>query len=115
MDKKSQPENMLSLKICATTWPLLKQNYGHLRGNRLEGYHFRRQQIIEPYIADFYCHQAALIIEIDGAIHQYKLQEDKIRETYLKENGYHVLRFTNQQIFYEMEHVLNKILEILSH
>jgi very-short-patch-repair endonuclease len=40
-----------------------------LRANRLEGFHFRRQQIIEPYIVDFYCHQAALVIEVDGGIH----------------------------------------------
>mgnify|MGYP001252608911 CR=1 FL=1 len=39
-----------------------------LRANRLEGFHFRRQQVIEPYIVDFYCHQAALVIEVDGGV-----------------------------------------------
>lgn len=41
-----------------------------LRANRLEDYHFRRQQIIDGFIVDFYCHRAALIIEVDGPIHK---------------------------------------------
>lgn len=43
--------------------------WARLRANRLQGFHFRRQQIIEPYIVDFYCHQAGLIIEVDGDVH----------------------------------------------
>ncbi|WP_292738042.1 DUF559 domain-containing protein [Nostoc sp. JL31] len=42
----------------------------HLRANRLNGLHFRRQQIINGFIADFYCHSTALVIEVDGKIHE---------------------------------------------
>jgi very-short-patch-repair endonuclease len=107
--KHSLAKNMRSNMTPAET-----KLWAQLRGNRLSGYHFRRQQVIEPYIVDFYCHQSALIIEIDGDIHQYKHQEDKIRENYLKELGYHILRFTNQQIVHELDHVLNTIFETLS-
>ena len=81
-----------------------------LRTNRLNGIHFRRQQVIEPYIVDFYCHQVALIIEIDGDIHQYQQKSDLHREEFLKSRGYRVIRFTNQQVMHNIEHVLEEIL-----
>ena len=87
--------------------------WSQLRRNNLACYHFRRQQIIEPYIVDFYCHQAVLIIEIDGPVHQYKQQENINREIYLNEQGYQIIRFTNQQINCEIDQVLNKIIETI--
>ena len=42
-----------------------------VRTNKLNGLHFRRQQIIDGYMADFYCHQHALIVEVDGSIHEF--------------------------------------------
>lgn len=45
----------------------------HLRRNGLNGLHFRRQQVIDGYIVDFYCHSANLIIEVDGEVHQYQV------------------------------------------
>ena len=42
--------------------------WAHLRRNQLGGYHFRRQQVISGFIVDFYCHRAAVAIEIDGAV-----------------------------------------------
>ncbi len=49
--------------------PAERKLWARLRAGRLEGIHFRRQPIIEPYIVDFYCHQAKRIIEVDGDIH----------------------------------------------
>ena len=48
--------------------PSERKLWARLRAGRLEGIHFRRQQVIEPYIVDFYCHQAALVIEVDGSV-----------------------------------------------
>ena len=42
----------------------------HLRTNRLQGLHFRRQQVFDGFIVDFYCHQSGLVVEVDGAVHQ---------------------------------------------
>ena len=59
-----------------------------LRANRLEGFHFRRQQVIEPYIADFYCHKAQLVIEVDGGIHLEQEDYDRQREADLRGGGH---------------------------
>ena len=66
-----------------------------LKANRLNGLHFRRQQIIGGYIADFYCHQHALIIEIDGNIHELQKEYDADREAKLTAQGFKAIRFTN--------------------
>jgi very-short-patch-repair endonuclease len=57
-----------------------------LRANKL-GVHFRRQQVIEGFIVDFYCHKAALVIEVDGDIHDLQQEEDASREKVLSEMG----------------------------
>ncbi len=53
-----------------------KRLWEQLRGNRLKGYHFRRQQVIGEYIVDFYCHKLSLIFEVDGDIHQNQQDYD---------------------------------------
>jgi very-short-patch-repair endonuclease len=55
-----------------------------LRGNQLNGLHFRRQQVIAGYITDFYCHSARLIVEVDGSIHDGQIEEDQYRESVLR-------------------------------
>jgi len=51
-----------------------------LRASRLEGLHFRRQQVIDGLIADFYCHAAGLVVERDGRIHELQREHDEDRE-----------------------------------
>jgi very-short-patch-repair endonuclease len=53
--------------------------WDELRANEL-GVHFRRQQVIKGFIVDFYCHQAGLVIEVDGDIHDLQQEEDERRE-----------------------------------
>lgn len=79
-----------------------------LRTNKL-GWHFRRQQIIHGYIVDFYCHQKSLIIEIDGEIHDHQIEEDKERENALREYGFHIIRFKNEDVKRNLYQVLAKI------
>ncbi|MFP4120840.1 MAG: endonuclease domain-containing protein [Coleofasciculus sp.] len=64
----------------------------HLRANRLNGFHCRRQQIIDGFIADFYCHAARLVIEVDGKIHQHQAEYDAERDRVLSARGLQLLR-----------------------
>jgi adenine-specific DNA methylase/very-short-patch-repair endonuclease len=84
-----------------------------LRNRRLLEAKFRRQHNIGQIIADFYCHDCRLIIEVDGAIHQFRQQEDKNRDQWAKDNGFTVLRFTNEQVFQNLEEVLSAIAEVI--
>jgi very-short-patch-repair endonuclease len=91
--------------------PAEKKLWDHLRSGRLGGYHFRRQQIIEPYIVDFYCHQSGLVVELDGSSHYNRKEYDRERDAYLNEQGLRVLRILNTQVDKEIENVLGVILE----
>jgi very-short-patch-repair endonuclease len=82
-----------------------------LRTNKLNGLHFRRQQIIDGYIADFYCHQHELIVEIDGGIHERQTVSDADREEYLSARGFQIIRFTNDEVSKDLKGVLQKIVE----
>ncbi len=90
--------------------PAEKILWKELRTNKLNGLHFRRQQIIDGYIADFYCHQFALIVELDGSIHELQKEYDGDRDQYLIARGLRVLRFTNDEIKNDLRSVLKKIL-----
>jgi len=82
----------------------------HLRSG-VNGFKIRRQHPIGIYIVDFYCHRVKLIVEVDGLIHnspEIKIY-DKRRETELKLLGYCILRFSNHEIFTDIENVLEKI------
>jgi len=83
----------------------------HIRAGRLESFHFRRQQVIGPFIADFYCHQVDLVVEVDGSVHLSQVEYDQARDLYLQERGLSVLRFTNQDVESNLEAVLAEILE----
>jgi len=83
-----------------------------LRSRNLAGHKFRRQYTVEPYIVDFLCFSHKLIVELDGGHHNENDQiiYDKKRSNYLEGKGFVILRFWNNQIFSELEAVLNKIL-----
>ncbi|HEV7783626.1 MAG TPA: nicotinamide-nucleotide amidohydrolase family protein [Chitinophagaceae bacterium] len=86
-----------------------------LRGRRLDGHKFRRQHIIDRYIADFVCLSKRLIIEVDGLIHQHPDNKvsDKARTADLNLIGFKVLRFSNEEIINDVNNVLDNILEVL--
>jgi very-short-patch-repair endonuclease len=83
----------------------------HLRTNRLCGLHFRRQQIIDGFIVDFYCHKARLVIEVDGGIHQQRVEYDTERDKVLAARGLRVLRIRNEEVRSNLEEVLVRIAE----
>ena len=82
----------------------------HIREG-INGFKVRRQHPIGLYVADFYCHKARLIIELDGSIHNLKdIQiQDKDRQKDLERWGYHVIRFTNKEIQEGIDRVIDEI------
>jgi very-short-patch-repair endonuclease len=79
------------------------------RGNQLDSLHFRRQQVIDGYITDFYCHAAGLVIEVDGAVHRTQVVEDREREQAISLRGLRVIRFTNDRILHDLRNCLTEI------
>ncbi len=86
-----------------------KKLWERLRDRRLGGYKFRRQYGIGRYIADFYCSEARLAIEVDGPIHQKQKEYDDYRENEIMLRDITVLRFSNDDIEYNIETVLQQI------
>ncbi|RYD72564.1 MAG: endonuclease domain-containing protein [Sphingobacteriales bacterium] len=84
--------------------------WGYLRTRPL-GFKFRRQHPFYNYIADFYCHALQLIIEIDGSIHNqiHVVQNDRERNKIIYSLGLNILRFTNDQVLYKMDFVIEHI------
>lgn len=82
-----------------------------IRSNRVNGLKFRRQHPVSLYIADFYCHQLKLVIEVDGDYHSSKeqVEKDKERTDILNSNGLEVLRFSNKEILENIDLVLKSI------
>ena len=85
-----------------------------LRTRRLAGWKFRRQAPIGPYIADFFCPDAKLVVELDGGQHQSQSKYDDDRTRWLEEQGYQVLRFWNNEVLGQSDAVLQTILKALS-
>jgi very-short-patch-repair endonuclease len=84
----------------------------HLRNKKLNGLKFRRQHPLDIFIADFYCHEKKLVIELDGGIHDILEQKeyDEGRTSELEGKGFKVIRFRNEEIMNDLEDVLNRIL-----
>ncbi|MFA5820098.1 MAG: DUF559 domain-containing protein [Bacteroidales bacterium] len=80
-----------------------------LKGKQISGLRFRRQHPIDIFIADFYCHDARLVIEIDGDIHIQQIEYDDGRTAEIEKFGIKVIRFTNSEIVNNIEAVINKI------
>src|SRR3990172_174929 len=78
--------------------PAEKILWKYIKANRLNGLHFRRQQVVHGYFPDFYCHQHELIVEVDGDIHDLQPEYDAEREAYLISLGFRIIRFTNEEI-----------------
>ena len=87
----------------------------HLRNRQLNNMKFVRQEPIAPYIADFVCRAQKLVIEIDGSTHETpeELAHDSARTAFLVEQGYRVIRFRNEDIFGDLEPVLDEIMRHL--
>ncbi|MBI3743591.1 MAG: endonuclease domain-containing protein [Chloroflexi bacterium] len=81
----------------------------HLRDRRLEGHKFRRQRPIGPYVADFVCIEAGLILELDGSQHIQNTGRDAQRDACLISLGYRVLRFRDNDVLMNLDGVKEAI------
>jgi (E)-4-hydroxy-3-methylbut-2-enyl-diphosphate synthase len=90
--------------------------WSRLRMRQINGYKFRRQQVIFGYIVDFYCHELKLIIEVDGEIHTLpeQVKKDKSRNKILKINGYKIFRLSNIDIEIDLTDSVNKLKSFIS-
>lgn len=86
-----------------------------LRNNKL-GAKFKRQHSIGGYIADFFCSKLNMIVEIDGEIHNHadNMENDRVRDIFLKEMNFKVIRFTNAQVDSDLGAVIEEISRNLS-
>ena len=92
--------------------PAEKVLWQELRANKLE-VHFRRQQVIQGFIVDFYCHKAGLVIEVDGDVHDLQKEEDERREKVLSALGLRVVRFENDEVVRGLSAVVGKITKLI--
>jgi very-short-patch-repair endonuclease len=83
--------------------------WSRLRSHQLDGLKFRRQHPLDRFIIDFYCAEAKLCIEIDGDSHAEQIEYDQARTDYLTACGYTIIRFTNREVFNQLEAVLQAI------
>jgi very-short-patch-repair endonuclease len=80
-----------------------------LQANRLGGFHFRRQQVIQGFIVDFYCHAAGLVIEVNGGIHDEQVEYDRERDRVLEGLDLRIMRVKNEEIRDDLSGVLTRI------
>jgi very-short-patch-repair endonuclease/predicted N-acetyltransferase YhbS len=108
---QKQPLEMKTLarKLRREMTPAEARLWDKLRMNRLQGLHFRRQQVIDGFIADFYCHETRLIIEVDGEIHAGQEEYDRERDAIIATRNLRILRFVNARVIGDMDSVLSEI------
>ncbi|MEO2089129.1 MAG: DUF559 domain-containing protein [Gemmataceae bacterium] len=83
-----------------------------LRGSRVGGWKFRRQHPIGPYFADFCCVSCRLIVELDGDAHLGQQHRDAVRDQYLRDQGYEVLRFENCEVLLSENAVIERVIHL---
>jgi len=88
-----------------------KRLWRHLSASQLAGHKFRRQAVIDYYIADFFCPLKKLIVEVDGDTHD--IDSDFKRDDRLRKKGYRTVRFSNLDVMGNMDGVLLALVEVL--
>jgi very-short-patch-repair endonuclease len=86
----------------------------HLRLRQFRGYKFRRQQPLGDYIVDFVCLEKRLVIEVDGGQHTSQVAYDEQRTTWLEAQGFHGLRFWNNEVLQNIKGVKEAIWQALT-
>ena len=85
----------------------------HLRRRQLEGCRFRRQHPFDDCILDFACLERKRVVELDGSQHADNLDNDAVRTRFLEREGFRVIRFWNNEVFDNIEGVVEVILDAL--
>ena len=105
---KKRNKIAIAKKLRVNSTDTEKYLWKYLRGKQLEGIKFRRQHTIDKYIVDFINLESKIIIEVDGGQH-LENKKDKLRDKWLEEQGYEVLRFWDNEVFANIEGVLESI------
>jgi very-short-patch-repair endonuclease len=89
--------------------------WSKIRRKQLKEFQFYRQKNIGDYIVDFYCPAAKLIVEVDGGQHysEENIVKDEVRDRFLNDLGFRVLRFSNSDVFKNIEGVVTEIYDHL--
>ena len=117
MHHAAPPRNFIHAKQLRSTMTEAEERlWSYLSGKKLDGFKFRRQHPLHAFIIDFYCHEARLSIELDGEYHFTPEQtaHDRERTKIIEGLGVRELRFTNAQVYLDIEGVLQKIREQLA-
>ncbi len=104
----NKPLRQRARELRSLQTPAEKRLWYYLKGKQL-GFKFRRQHVIDHFIVDFYCAEARLVIELDGAVHNYTGERDVARQEHLEEFGLRFLRFTNDDVMHNLEGVIAAI------
>jgi len=107
---KKRNKIVIAKKLRINSTDTEKYLWKYLRGRQLEGFKFRRQHNIGKYIVDFVNLERKIIIELDGGQH-LENKKDKLRDGWLKEQGYKVLRFWDNEVLTNVESVMEVIKE----
>lgn len=92
--------------------PAEKILWQEVRANKLD-VRFRRQQVIAGFIVDFYCHKAALVVEVDGDVHDLQKEEDARREMALSALGLRMVSFGNDEVVKRLSAVVGRVKELV--
>ena len=87
--------------------------WGRLQRRQLGGFKFWRQRPVGPYICDFVCLEATMVIELDGSQHVAQAPYDANRDSFLRSNGFRVLRFWNGDVLRQTHSIVETIYEAL--
>jgi very-short-patch-repair endonuclease len=106
----ARPETLTAAKILRRSMTISEKSlWGRLNQKKVSGIRFRRQHPISYFIADFYCHEARLVIELDGEIHKQQREYDDGRSAEMEKFYIKVIRFTNSEVENKMEDVIRRI------
>jgi very-short-patch-repair endonuclease len=100
-----------SRELRATMTPAEREFWDMVRNRRMCGLKFRRQQIIDGFIVDFYCDSLGLCVEIDGGVHDSgeRKDYDRNRDNALRLRGLKILRFTNDEVLKNRDYVIERL------
>jgi very-short-patch-repair endonuclease len=94
--------------------PAERMLWSILRNRKLHGLKFRRQYPVGPFVADFYCAKHALVVELDGPIHDEFVEQDAERTRLIEAAGIRVIRFRNEELLRDPRDVLQRIVAAAS-
>jgi len=94
--------------------PAEKLVWDRLRNRQCGGYKFRRQAQVDQYVVDFLCAAKKVVIEVDGLSHEGREDYDAQRTQHIETQGYHVIRFTNEDVYEDLDATIEAIFEHLT-